>query len=191
MGAAIITLCLTLSAWAQNNFYREVEKDGRIYVFTVMSSFETFDKGGEMGRSITRINYGPKGETVVFDSEDAINLYNFKHNLPGEVFPQPKETPKPREESFIRVGVTIFADYTYQDEPKIADADRNEVHPSSFEVRRAYINVTGNISDWVSYRVTPDVAARFVTTTTPTGLPPGAGVATSTNFDGSLGYRLK
>lgn len=189
--AAIITLGLTVTVWAQNMFYREVEKDGRIYVFAVMNSFQAFDQGGEMGRSITRLGYGPNGQTVVFDSEDAINLYNFKHNLPGEVFAQPKEAPKPREESFFRVGVTIFADYTYQGAPLIADADKNNVHLSSFEVRRAYINVTGNISDWVSYRVTPDVAARFVTATPPIGLPTGAAVVTTTSFDGSLGYRLK
>ena len=189
--AAILALGLTVSAWAQNMFYREVEKNGRIYVFAVMNSFDAFDKSGEMGRSIIRLGYGPNGQTVVFDSEDAINLYNFKHNLPGEVFPQPKEAPKPREEAFFRVGVTIFADYTFQDAPEITDADKNSVNLSSFEVRRAYINVTGNISDWVSYRVTPDVAARFVTTTTATGLPTGQTVAATTSIDGSLPYRLK
>ena len=116
---------------------------------------------------------------MVFDSEDAINYYNFKHDKPGEVFLKPAEPPKPREEAFIKLGVTIYADYTYQDAPQIADADKNLVSLSSFEVRRAYINVTGNISDWVSYRVTPDVGARLATT--------GA----STNQDGSLEFRLK
>jgi len=186
-------LAVVASAWAQGMFYREVAKDGRIYVFAIGSRYEAFEKSGgaELGVAVSRLGYGPGGETVVFDGEEAINLYNFKHNLPGEVFAKPKEAPKPREESSVRVGVTIFADYTYQDAPKITDSDKNSVHLSSFEVRRAYINVTGNVSDWVTYRVTPDLAARLATTTTATGLPAGASVTASTNYDGSAVIRLK
>jgi hypothetical protein len=179
--AVLLSMAIAASSWAQTMFYQELEKNGRIYVFALMKEFENFDKSGEMGKAITRLGYGPNGETVVFDSEDAINYYNFKHNKPGEVFQKPKEAPKPREESFVKVGVTIFADYTYQDAPNITDSDKNSVHPSSFEVRRAYINVTGNISDWVSYRVTPDIAARLAT----------SGTGASTNLDGSAIYRLK
>ena len=192
-GAVLVGLSLAASSWARNMFYREVEKDGRIYAFAVTTSFEAFDKSGEIGKGISRPGYGPNGQTVVFDSEDAINLYNFKHNLPGEVFAKPKEPAKPKEEAFFKVGVTIFADYTYQGAPKVTDADKNSVHLSSFEVRRAYINVTGNVSDWVSYRITPDVAARFaetVTVTPPPGVTPPAVVVT-TNFDGSAVIRLK
>jgi len=187
----LIGLGLAAGSWAQTMFYREVQKDGRIYVFAQMAAFESFDKSGEMGKAITRLGYGPNGETVVFDSEDAINLYNFKNNKPGEVFAKPKEAPKPKEEAFFKVGVTIFADYTYTDAPKITDADKNSVHKSEFEARRAYINVTGSISDWVSYRVTPDVAARLTTATTSSGLPTGATVSAATNVDGSALYRLK
>ena len=164
-------------AFAQTMFYNEVAKDGRIYVFASGQRFDTFQKSGgaEIGVAITRPGYGPNGETVVFDSEDAINLYNYKHGLPGEYFPKPKEAPKPVDNFKIGVGTTIFADYTYQDAPKITDADKNSVNASSFEVRRAYINVTGNISDVVAFRVTPDVAARQ--TTTVSGLPAGGSVA--------------
>jgi hypothetical protein len=191
--AALLGLAVAASSWAQNMFYREVQKDGRIYVFAHGNRFEAFDKSGgaEIGVAISRLGYGPNGETVVFDSEDAINLYNFKHDKPGEVFPKPKETPKPKDQAFVKVGVTIFADYTYTDAPKITDADKNSVHKSEFEARRAYINVTGNVSDWVSYRVTPDVAARFTTTTAATGLPAGASVTASTSYDGSAVFRLK
>jgi hypothetical protein len=176
-------------ASAQTMFYNEVVKDGRIYVFSIGQRFDAFEKSGgaEIGQAITRPGYGPNGETVVFDSEDAINLYNYKHGMPGEYFPKPKEVPKPADNFKIGVGTTIFADYTYQDAPKISDADKNSVNASSFEVRRAYINVTGNISDVVAFRVTPDVAARQ--TTTNTGLPGGAAVSGS--LDGSLVIRLK
>jgi hypothetical protein len=187
--AVAALLALAGGAFAQTMFYNEVVKDGRIYVFASGQRFDMFErsKGAEIGVAITRPGYGPNGETVVFDSEDAINLYNYKHGLPGEYFPKPKEAAKPADNFKIGLGTTIFADYTYTDVPRILDTDKNSVSLSSFEVRRAYINVTGNISDIVAFRVTPDVAARQ--TTTNAGLPPGAAVSGS--LDGSLVIRLK
>jgi hypothetical protein len=35
--------------------------------------------------------------------------------------------------------------------------DGNSIHPNAFNVSRAYINITGNISHLVAFRVTPDV----------------------------------
>src|SRR4029453_8760048 len=73
---------------AQTFFYNEVAKDGRIYVFAVAARYDEFiKKGTQSGPVIERQGYGPAAETVVFDSQDAINLYNFKHGLPGENFP--------------------------------------------------------------------------------------------------------
>ncbi|HVQ29235.1 MAG TPA: hypothetical protein VMV21_06650, partial [Vicinamibacteria bacterium] len=144
------------------------------------------------------VGYGAAGQTVVFDSEDAINLYNFKHGLPGEVFAKPQETPpKAHDDSSVRLGTTIFADYTYQAAPEVKDAGANDVHLSLFEVRRAYINLTGNITEWIGFRVTPDIAPRFtetVTVKTPSGVAPGTTlpvVGVATNLDGSAAFRLK
>ena len=63
----------------------------------------------------------------------------------------PDDTPA------IRVGVTLFTDYTFQQAPKIKDADGNEVSSNSFNVGRAYINVTGNITHNIAFRITPDI----------------------------------
>ena len=101
--------------------------------------------------------------------------------------PKPAETPKPAESSSIKVGTTIFTDFTYQEAPKVLDADKNPVHKTEFEVRRAYINVVGTFSDLFVVRVTPDVATRL--STSGSGLPADARVGTS--FDGSLVFRLK
>ena len=46
----------------------------------------------------------------MFDSEDAINLYNFKHELPGEYFPPPKETP-PSPYPAGKFSGLMFGDY--------------------------------------------------------------------------------
>jgi len=88
----------------------------------------------------------------------------------------PDDTPK------VSVGGTIFADYTYQDTPTGKDADGNVIHQNAFNLARAYINVTGNISHWVSFRITPDITRQTLTTT-------AAGTTLST--DGSLVFRLK
>jgi len=72
-------LVFATSAYAQAFFYNEVTKDGRLYVFASATRYEAFTRsnGADTGSVIERRGYGPNGETVVFDSQDAINLYNF------------------------------------------------------------------------------------------------------------------
>lgn len=79
----------------------------------------------------------------------------------------------------VKLGGTIFADYTYQDEPAGKDAAGNTIHQNSFNVTRAYINVTGNLSHLLSYRITPDIKAD-------TNDP-----ATDKSLSGSNVFRLK
>jgi hypothetical protein len=64
---------------------------------------------------------------------------------------QPDDTPS------IKLGATIFTNYTYQTDPKIVDTDGNTVNKSSFDVTRGFINVTGNINHMLTFRLTPDV----------------------------------
>ena len=97
---------------AQTFFYNEVAKDGRLYVFASATRYEAFTRsnGADIGPVIERPGYGPNGETVVFDSEDAINLYNFKHGLPGESFAKPEESKKSEYPSGKFSGL-MFGDY--------------------------------------------------------------------------------
>jgi len=89
---------------------------------------------------------------------------------PAAGYTPPDDTPS------IKVGVTIFADYTIQQKPRIKDADGNDVTLSAFQIGRSYINVTGNISHNVAFRVTPDI-------TRETG--------TASSLNGSYTFRLK
>lgn len=82
----------------------------------------------------------------------------------------PDDTPS------IKIGAVIFADYTYQQKPEARDADGNEIRPNSFNVARSYINVTGNISHIVGFRVTPDVTRES---------------GTGSSLSGSMTFRLK
>ena len=96
LAASLLASSLFASAAiAQTFFYNEIARDGRIYVFAESPRYEAFvqGRGVDTGPVIERPAYGPRGETVVFDSRAAINLYNFKHGLPGEVFAEPGESP--------------------------------------------------------------------------------------------------
>jgi hypothetical protein len=77
----------------------------------------------------------------------------FAQVTPAAGYTPPDDTPK------INVGITLFADYTYQDEPTVVDGVRNTIHKNSFNLSRGYINVTGNLSHWFSFRITPDIRA--------------------------------
>jgi hypothetical protein len=70
---------------------------------------------------------------------------------PAAGYTPPDDTPK------INVGVTIFANYSYQDVPLVTDSGGNKIHQNSFDVTRSYINVTGSLSHWFSFRITPDI----------------------------------
>jgi len=93
---------------------------------------------------------------------------------PAAGYVPPDDTPS------FKVGAVIYADYTWTDEPEITDVDGNVVDPSSFNVTRAYINVTGNINHLISYRITPDITRQTLST--------GAQTLSDNN---SLVFRLK
>jgi hypothetical protein len=82
----------------------------------------------------------------------------------------------PSDPPAIKVGVLLFADYTVQQQPKIVDADGNSVTLSAFQITRSYINVTGNLTKAIAFRITPDIVRE-------------TGVGSSLN--GSYTFRLK
>ena len=93
----------------------------------------------------------------------------------AQVTPAAGYTP-PDDTPAIKIGVTIFADYTVNQKPKITDADGNTVTLNQFQVGRSYLNITGNVSHLVAFRITPDVTRE-------------TGVGSSLN--GSYVFRIK
>src|SRR5438132_11724190 len=53
--------------------------------------------------------------------------------------------------------MTLYPTYTFQSTPEIVDADGTAVHKNAFDVARSYINITGNLSHIVAFRLTPDI----------------------------------
>lgn len=93
----------------------------------------------------------------------------------AQVTPAAGSTP-PDDTPSVAVGVQIFADYTVVQQPKMNDADGHQVTFNAFQIGRSYINVTGNISHSIAFRVTPDIARE---------------TGTGTSLNGSYTFRLK
>jgi hypothetical protein len=93
----------------------------------------------------------------------------------AQVTPAAGSTP-PDDTPSIKVGTTIFYDYTYQQAPETKDADGNTINPSSFNLTRGYLNITGQLSHIVAFRLTPDITRET-----------GAG----SSLNGSMTFRVK
>jgi hypothetical protein len=101
---------------------------------------------------------------------------------PGRRLHAPDDTPT------IKVGATIFADSTVQEQPRVTDADGNTVTSNSFNVSRSYINVTRNKSHLVAFRITPDISRETGTGTSlngsyPLASHPGASIEALFRYD--------
>lgn len=92
-------------------------------------------------------------------------------SLAAQVAPAP-----PDDTPSFKIGATIFGDYTYVDSPMTKDTDNNVIHSSSFNISRAYINVTANLNHRIAFRITPDITRET-----------GAG----SSLSGSQTFRLK
>ena len=96
--------------------------------------------------------------------------FAFAQVTPAAGYTPPDDTP------VIRVGMTLFPNYVVQTSPDVVDADGNSVNKSAFDVGRAYLNITGNVSHVVAFRITPDISRE-------TSLTP--------SLSGSLVFRIK
>lgn len=81
----------------------------------------------------------------------------FSQVTPAAGFTPPDDTPS------VKLGGVFYGNYTYTSKPRITDAEGNLVDPNSFDVTRAYINITGTISHIVAFRFTPDVSRATAT----------------------------
>nr|HRC87846.1 porin [Thermoanaerobaculia bacterium] len=88
--ALLVGLAGAASGQVTGLYYKEVEKDGRVYVFNTPERYQSFTAGGEMGTAVTLIGQAEGGKTLVAENETAADLYLFKHNLPAYERPTPK-----------------------------------------------------------------------------------------------------
>ena len=172
--ASVLVVAVAAPAPAQGLYYKEITKDGRIYVFNVAANAERFEKTGEMGIGITKPGVGPNGETVVGDNERALQLYFFKHGI-SEVVPDP--TPpvltfvwrdgKSRittDNAYLEISSRIQTRFTYDDRSSNTTALAGTAAPgdplSSWRIRRAKFKLEGwMIKTWLTYETQLNYAA--------------------------------
>ena len=95
---------------AQGLYYKEIRKDDRIYVFNNAEEAADSRHPGKWDEGITRPGTGPNGETVVGDSERALQLFYFKHNI-SEAVPEP--TPPLQRIVWSDGKTRISTDFAY------------------------------------------------------------------------------
>lgn len=154
-------LLLAGAAQAQVNllWYKEVVKDGRIYVFNDPNEFAAWQSSGELGKSISKIGFGPNGETVVFDNEAALDLYVFKHGKEPEV--RPYSAPKPPKpvppttlkigDGELKFGGLLQGWYVMDDSATGSGSSQlgNSTGVNTFRLRRAEIKLSGKVTpEW-------------------------------------------
>lgn len=146
VGAWIVLVAVAVPAFAQGLYYKEIAKDGRIYVFNIAANAERFEKTGEMGVGITMPGTGPNGETVVGDNEKALQLFFFKHNIPMAIpDPPPPAPPAPP----FKISGYVFGDYYYFASNHLSTWEDQQ----GFWLRRAYFTYDHTISPTITTRL--------------------------------------
>ena len=162
---ALFTVVFAAPAFGQGFYLREIEKDGRIYVFNIQANAERFEKTGEMGVGITKPGVGPKGETVVGDNERALQLYFFKHNI-NEAIPDPVQpvqsvvwrdgkTRITLDNAYIEMSNRVQVRFTQEipdDNTQLAGTAKKGDMKPSFRIRRAKFKLEGwMIRPWLTF----------------------------------------
>ncbi len=154
--ALLLGLALANGAAAQGMYYKEIKKDGRIYVFNDAKKAEAFEKSGEVGTGLTRPAAGPNGETVVADSEQALELFFFKYGI-AQVVERPKsptqkiewrdgKTRITTDKAYLEVSNRVQVRYSHEfpaDTVTLPGTAKAGDSRGSFRIRRAKFKLEG------------------------------------------------
>jgi hypothetical protein len=146
--AAVVALAVAAPAFSQGMYLEVIPKDGRIYVFNIQARADAFKISGEMGVGITMLGAGPNGETVVGDSERALQLYFFKNNINVVVPDPPAPPPPPPPAPPYKFSGLVFGDYYYMSSHQ-ANFDQQQ----GFWIRRVYFTYDHTFSPQITTRV--------------------------------------
>lgn len=150
-------------------YFREVSRDGNIYLFNSSAQYRKFQENGDMGKTpVTLTGYGSAGETVIAENTTAVDLYNLKHDR------EPRETtfssaaPAPAQPASLKAvdgelkfGLLLQGWYVADDSPVNASTTSfygNTTGLNTFRIRRAEIKVHGRITPAWGFEVMLDPA---------------------------------
>ncbi len=92
LAAVLLFTGITAGAQAFSLYFREVAKDGKIYLFNSDKQYRQFLADGQLAGDyiVTLPAYGPQGEEVVSENQLAVDIYNIKHDKePSAPPPEP------------------------------------------------------------------------------------------------------
>lgn len=148
--AVMASLAVPASAQVKGLYYQEVTKDGRVYVFNTPEQYKKFLSSGEMGTNITLVGRGTDGATIVAENETALDLYLFKHNLPGYDRPTPPPSvPAAAGLPSVKVGGLAYISFQ--------DGKTNGADYSKTALKRGYLDTQAKILPYLSARGTLDI----------------------------------
>ena len=141
--ALAMALSVTPAAMAQVTglYYKEVEKDGRIYVFNTPERYQSWSQSGDMGTAITLPGRGPNEETIVAENDTAIDLYLFRHNLDAYDRPTPKPA-KPADYPATKLGFRFYGDATSKSNKDDGTGVKTADSGTGIDVKRFYFTAT-------------------------------------------------
>jgi hypothetical protein len=168
-GAMILVLSAGLagSASGQGLYYKEVTKDGKVFVFNSAVAYKEWQKSGQISKAITIAGQGEKGETVVAENETAIDLYNLKHDRPGYERPAAKPSAPALPTAFrigesgeLKLNGLVQAWYVTDDSPASTGTSQlgNTTGINTFRLRRAEIKLSGKFTPAWGFEVMFDPA---------------------------------
>jgi hypothetical protein len=130
-------------------YYKEVERAGRIYVFTTAESYRAFEASGQAGAAITLVGRAVDGRTLIAENQTAVDLYLFKHDLEPVERPAPEPAAAPFTVSWkngktsiesegheLKISNRVQIRFTEQD-------DTGAQSNGSFRIRRAKTKFEG------------------------------------------------
>ena len=167
LSAAAVIVAGVCTAFAQGFYYKEIPRDGRIYVFNVAANADRFEKTGEMvPAALTRAGAGPNGEAVVADNERALQLYFFKHGIAEAVPEKPApvaitwrdgKTRITSESAYLEISSRVQVRFTEEvpdDETQLPGTGGRGDARGSFRIRRAKFKLEGwMIRPWLTYEM--------------------------------------
>ncbi len=150
--AAVLALVMASGAIAAKAqvtglFYKEVEKDGRIYVFNTPERLKSFEaSGGDIGTAITLLDRGEHGETLVGENETAIDLYLFRHNLDAYERPTPQPA-KPAAYPKEKLSIRVYADVSSKENKDEGTGIKSSDSGVGVDVKRTYFTYSRDFDE--------------------------------------------
>jgi hypothetical protein len=141
--ALVLLTATAATAQIAGLYYVEVPKpeENRVYVFNTPERFHAWEQSHDMGTAVTLVGAGEHGETIVAENETALDLYNFRHNLPAYERPTPKPAvPAPFPAS--KFGIRVYADFSNKKNLDEGTGIKSADSGNGFDVKRTYFTFT-------------------------------------------------